>query len=203
MRIEVCGGIASGKTTLAAAEASLGLTPCHEQFQENPFLAKFYADVSAYAFETEITYLLQHYSQIREALPTPRLATDFSLALDLAYAFVTLQPEDQQTFAAVLNRVVEKVGVPSLIVRLECDSRVERDRIKKRNRQPEQSVSLEYLDALDVAIDRALASHWSRSVPVIRIDSHSADFRVAGDGREPVLQQIAASIRSVTLSADA
>lgn len=203
MRIEVCGGIASGKTTLAAAMASLGLIPCHERFQENPFLTKFYADLPAYAFETEITYLLQHYSQIREALLAPRLATDFSLALDLAYAYVTLQPEDQQTFAAVLSRVFEKVGAPSLIVRLECDSRVELDRIQKRNRQPEQSISLEYLDALDSAIDRALESRWFRSVPVIRIDSHRADFRVAGDGREPVLQQIAASLRSDTMRADA
>ena len=203
MRLETCGGIASGKTTLAAAVASVGLTPCHERFQENPFHAKFYADVSAYAFETEITYLLLHYSQIREALPTPGLATDFSLALDLAYAYVTLQPADQQTFAAVLDRVVEKIGTPSLIVRLECESRVELERIQTRNRQPEQSISLEYLDALDLAIDRALESRWFRSVPVVRIDSHRTDFREASDGREPVLQQIAASIRSLSLRADA
>jgi deoxyguanosine kinase len=202
VRIEVCGGIASGKTTLAAAAASLGLVPCHERFQENPFISKFYADVPAYAFETEITYLLQHYSQTREALPTPRLAADFSLALDLAYAYVTLQPADQQTFAAVLDRVVEKIGVPSLIVRLECDSRVELDRIETRNRQPEQSISLEYLDALDSAIDRALESRWFRRVPVVRIDSHRADFRADGDGKGPVLQQVAAAIRSISVHAD-
>ena len=194
MRIEVCGGIASGKTTLAAALSEKGYAPSFERFQDNPFFEQFYANRVRYAFETEITYLLQHFSQINDAQIGTRVGVDFSLALDLAYSYVTLQPADQRTFASVLDRVLEKAEPPSLIVRLQCESAVELARIHARQRLQEMSITVDYLDALEVAIDQALASPWFERVSVIRIDSQRSDFRVDGAGRATVLHQIAAAV---------
>ena len=191
MRIEICGGIASGKTTLASAMAALGSSVLLERFQDNPFFAKFYSDRDAYAFETEITFLLQHYSLLREASSGIEAATDFSLALDLAYADVTLEPPDQDVFKAVLCRAIEKLGPPTLIVRLECDSRIELKRIQARARKEEEAISLDYLDSVDSALEVALAGDWFATVPVVRINSHALDFRIGGAGRTAVIQQVA------------
>lgn len=198
MRIEVCGSIASGKTTLAAATAELGFAPCFERFQDNPFFAKFYADRNAYAFETEITFLLQHYSHMREATGDSTAVVDFSLALDLAYAVVTLEAADQTVFTSVLRRSLEKVGPPALIVRLECDSSIEIQRIRARARRGEEAISLNYLDAVDAALEDALASRWFAHVPVVKIDSHALDFRPGGADRIATLQQIASALRVTT-----
>ncbi|HRP37690.1 MAG TPA: deoxynucleoside kinase, partial [Candidatus Dojkabacteria bacterium] len=43
-RIEICGGIASGKTTLANLLARLDIEPILENFQTNPFWQAFYND---------------------------------------------------------------------------------------------------------------------------------------------------------------
>jgi deoxyadenosine/deoxycytidine kinase len=201
MRVEVCGSIASGKTTLAAATAGLGLSTSHERFQDNPFFAKFYSDRNAYAFETEITFLLQHYSQMHEATGASIAVADFSLALDLAYAEVTLEAADRLAFVSILRRALEKLGPPALIVRLDCDSGVELERIRARARKEEEAITLDYLDSIDTAIDAALASHWFAAVPVVRIDSHAMDFRTGAAGRAAVLQQVADALRVAVASA--
>ena len=201
MRVEVCGGIASGKTTLAAGLAEVRFTPYHERFQDNPFFAKFYGNRDAYAFETEITFLLQHYSLLREADGGAMAVADFSLALDLAYADVTLEPADQDVFKSVLRRAIDKLGPPALIVRLDCDSGVELERIRARARKVEDSISFDYLDSIDTAIEAALASHWFAAVPVVRIDSHAMDFRAGAAGRAAVLQQVADELRVAGASA--
>jgi deoxyadenosine/deoxycytidine kinase len=194
LRIEICGGIASGKTTLAALCREAGFSVRNERFQENPFFEKFYADPKAYAFEAELTYLLQHFSQSREAASEPRLAVDFSFVLDLAYARVTLQDVDQSAFDSLLTRVIEKIGLPALIVRLECPTDIELSRIQRRNRAAEQRMAAPFLCALDCQIELALGSPRFSCVPICRIDSSRVDFRPEGKDRHQVLERLIAAI---------
>lgn len=199
MRIETCGGIASGKTTLAIAMAELGSTVLLERFQDNPFFTKFYSDRNAYAFETEITFLLQHYSLMREAShASSMVVADCSLALDLAYAEVTLDAGDRTAFTSVLRRALERLGPPALIIRLECDSKVELARIQARAREGEEAIDLNYLDSVDVALEDVIAGGWFADVPVVRINSHALDFRTDGAGRPAALRQVADALRLVT-----
>lgn len=194
MRIEICGGIASGKTTLADLFGEVGFSVQRERFQENPFFEKFYADPAAYAFEAELTYLLQHFSQLREVASEPKLAIDFSLALDLAYSRVTLQDADQPAFDNLLTRIIDKIGLPTMIVKLDCPTHVELSRIQSRNRLAEQRITTPFLEALDGQVDLALRSPRFSCVPVCRIDSNAWDFRPEGKDRLQVLEQVMAAI---------
>jgi deoxyadenosine/deoxycytidine kinase len=197
MRVEICGGIASGKTTLASALSELGCVAVLERFQDNPFFDKFYIDRDSYAFETEITFLLQHYSLMREASNDSIAAADCSLALDLAYAEVTLEPADRTAFTSVLRRALEKIGSPTLIVRLDCDSSVQLARIRARARAGEEAIDVSYLNAIDSALDDVLAGRWFASAPVVRIDSHVSDFRPGGPDRHAVLRRVSDALRTV------
>ena len=90
-RIEICGGIASGKTTLCHLLTKRGLYSKFEDFKKNPFWALFYQNPNLHAFETEVTFLLQHYSQIKTSIPAlSMVAFDYSLLQDQAYARVNL-----------------------------------------------------------------------------------------------------------------
>ena len=61
--VEVCGGIASGKTTFASLMTRIDLIPIFEDFKKNPFWEAFYCNPGKYIFETEISFILLHYHQ--------------------------------------------------------------------------------------------------------------------------------------------
>ena len=86
-RIEVCGGIASGKTTFSELMRNIGIQPLFENFRANPFWKTFYSDSGKYTFEKEITFILQHYHQIKYEYKKNKInICDYSLLLDIAYA---------------------------------------------------------------------------------------------------------------------
>ena len=58
-RIEICGGIASGKTTLASLMKKLKVEVLFEDFKTNPFWKAFYVYPGKYIFETEINTQLK------------------------------------------------------------------------------------------------------------------------------------------------
>jgi deoxyguanosine kinase len=190
MRIEVCGGIASGKTTLAQLLACLNISPVLENFQANPFWKSFYADPVGTAFETEISFLLQHYHEIKAAARRGKpFACDFSLLLDFAYADVTLSGGRREAFERVLRQIREELPQPGLLVHLVCDPHVELERIRRRARDVEKSITLEYLEAINQALAEVLESEDGRS-KVFTIDSATVNFANDEETKHSVLKAI-------------
>lgn len=176
LRIEICGGIASGKTTLATLLKRAGIEAILENFQTNPFWEAFYRDSTAHAFETEVSFLLQHYHQIKTACAEEKIfACDFSLFLDLAYASVTLQGSQLKTFLAVHEEVSREVGPPVLLVYLQCGATTELERIRSRGRAVEKTITLEYLARLNDAVALQVANVHKR-IRVLTIDSEHRNF---------------------------
>ena len=176
-RIEICGGIASGKTTLVSLLEDAGIQGYFEQFESNPFFHLFYADRENFSFEAEITFLLQHVGAIKTSQHEKLAAFDFSLALDLAYAMTTLAQSDQSLFVRVLRRALTQVPPANLIVRLRCSPLVAIERIKARGRLVEQTVTVQYLETIEQNIDTTLFGEWFPGVSILELDSAMLDFR--------------------------
>lgn len=174
-RIEICGNIASGKTTLCQGMAKKGYFTIFEDFQKNPFFEDFYADPAAYSFETEVTFLLQHYNLIKKQKSEPLLASDYSLLLDMAYADVNLAGNRLKIFLEIVTELQKEIGLPSQIIHLVCPEEVLLKRIIRRSREVETSITIEYLNSLNKAISFRIKD-FSNQVPVITIDSHAIDF---------------------------
>jgi deoxyguanosine kinase len=176
LRIEICGGIASGKTTFATLLKHAGIDATLENFQTNPFWEAFYQDPVRHAFETEVTFLLQHYHQIKVNGATAKVfACDFSLLLDRAYANVTLHGSKRQTFLAVYKEAVRDLGLPDVLVHLQCGAAAELQRIRKRGRAVEESITLEYLDKLNDSVAQQV-SLVGKQTQVLTIDSEHKNF---------------------------
>src|SRR5882672_27038 len=170
-RIEVCGGIAAGKTTLARVMKHAGHNAVFENFRLNPFIEKFYSAPSFYSFETEISFLLQHYSQIKtEGELKGGVFCDYSLALDCAYAQVTLTQAQLEIFRVVHQGVTSEVGAPGLLIHLRCAPTTQLRRIRERNRVMENSISLAYLDSINCALEE-LVKPTSWNGRILEIDS--------------------------------
>lgn len=173
-RVEICGGIASGKTTLARLLKARGLSVELEDFHANPFWRAFYRNPKTVAFETELVFLLQHYHQIKQSRAT-RTVCDFSLILDRAYVDVTLGRRQREAFLTLFEYIWRELGPPQLLIYLTCDPREELRRIRRRGRAAETAIDLEYLRQVNQAVGRHVR-RVEGTAKTLRINSQDKDF---------------------------
>jgi deoxyguanosine kinase len=192
-RLEICGGIASGKTTLAKLLKRAGFTPVLEEFQRNPFLSAFYSNQVRYAVETELSFLLQHFHAIKKSASSPAVrACDFSFVLDHAYAKVTLPVRQQRQFGTVLRWLIEDVAEAPLLVHLICPPAIELRRIRRRGRVSERGVSEAYL----ADVNNQLADLVSRAkAKVFVLDSNAVNFSTDGRMQKRVVTDLKNFVR--------
>jgi len=174
--LEICGGIATGKTTLCQKFSEKGMHTVFEDFQTNPFWKEFYASPQEYAFETELSFHLQHYSLIKANLKYKNFACDFSLVQDMAYADINLTQRRHELFCDVAKELRNEVGFPKILIHVYCSENEQLQRIRERNRKPEESISKSYLASLNIAIKKRIVEIESLC-QVIHIDSSKTDFR--------------------------
>lgn len=187
-RVEICGGIASGKTTLAQILSDLDCVVLLEDFSANPFWSAFYTEPGRHVFETEVTFALLHYHQIHNADGSP-VVCDFSSLLDLAYADIGLQGERHRLFEDIVQELRRDIGLPSLVIQLDCTAEVEFERIRRRSRREEETISLEFLRLLNAAVLNRSNALRRQGIETIAIDTTSVDYRNE-PARTTILQQI-------------
>ena len=172
VRVEVCGGIASGKTTFASLLDRLGFDPIYENFQANPFWEAFYMVPEKYNFETEICFMLQHYHLIKRQIPEgKKIACDYSFLLDIAYAEMGLKGSQLNAFMMIYEEIAKELPPPALIIHLQCNALTELERIRKRARAVEESITLDFLDTLNKAVANEVCkfSNQAKVIPLIAL----------------------------------
>ena len=175
MRIEICGGIAAGKTTLAITLEKLGYRCVYEDLTSLKILKEFYSDPSLYTFETEIMCLLQHAYQIKaRKSKSGLLFADFSLEQDFAYASNNLAVSEQCAFNAVYTEVINQLLEPELIIYLKCDPLILKNRIVARGRIEEQGISVKYIENIICKLEERLGD---KKIQVISVDTGKYDLR--------------------------
>ena len=180
-RIEFCGNIGAGKSTVARLLAGHCRLPLiEEHYEQVPFWKEFYSSPPTYAFEKNISFLLFHSNAIRTAAANfdeRPLICDFALFQDLAYAALAGSTQDYQATLAVHDRLVVRVGPPSLIVHVKCSVEEQLTRIRKRGREPERAITSSFLNQLSQHISEELARHGS-GARVIEVNTEALDFVV-------------------------
>lgn len=196
--IEICGGIAYGKTTLAHLIGELGFQVMLEDFQSNPFYLAFYENPSAFAFEAELTFSLQHYHVIKRLKKTNLpFCVDFSPYLDLAYSMVTLEGTQRRTYTTVYDHIRSELGDPYVLLRVHCPPHVAHERILRRGRSAELGIEVSYLEKLDAALSDVVSS-VPANTRVVHIDSYLLDFANDAAHRRQVLETVRLSVERLS-----
>lgn len=178
MLIEICGGIASGKTTLCSIIGQYSFVQVHENYELNPFLNDFYTAPAMFAFETEVTFILQHYSLIKKNVMNGDFCCDFSLVQDGAYADLNLLDNRHHLFEGIESDFRTEIGFPDLLIYISCPAHILLKRVKSRNRLVEKDITIEYLEALNHTIENRVL-HNRDNIKILQIDSHEFDFRTS------------------------
>ncbi len=190
--IWVEGIIGSGKTTFAQEVSSrlnlhyLG-EPVGDGHTGNPYLAKFYQDPKTHAFAMQIFLLHRRYMMQQLAANEATglfgyagAILDRSLCGDLVFAKMLMRDGhiselDYQTYLLCYNTMCHTLHPPTLMVFLDATAQTAHDRMRKRNRAAESSVSLEYLTDLHTGYQEFLLEAgrslppWSHAVDILKL----------------------------------
>jgi len=178
--IAIEGAIGVGKTTLSrllSPRFNSGLLL--EVFEENPFLADFYADREGYAFQTQIFFLLSRYRQQLDVPSTledhPHLIADYTFEKDALFATLNLEGDELTTYHSVHNALAEKLVVPDLIVYLQAETEVLMQRIALRDRPYERNMDPDYIDNLNQTYESFFNTKRD-DVRVLKIDTNELNY---------------------------
>jgi deoxyadenosine/deoxycytidine kinase len=145
------GVIGAGKTSLAsrlAAENNARLIL--EQFEDNPFLPKFYKEPEKYAFPLELSFLASRFQQLKDQLSAgdlfrPLTIADYFIQKSLIFARKTLKGDELALYSRLFNIMAEVLPGPEMLVYLHLDVEDLKANIVRRGRDYEQEISLDYL----------------------------------------------------------
>ena len=164
--IVVAGNIGAGKTSLTERLGdSLGWEAAFESVSDNPYLPDFYADMRSWSFHLQIFFLGHRAEQyLNLARSSQSAILDRSIYED-AFIFAralhhlgNLNERDYLAYQRVFDLLVSTLPAPNLLIYLKAPVSVLIERIRRRGRNIESSISAEYLSLLDSFYDDWMTS---------------------------------------------
>jgi deoxyadenosine/deoxycytidine kinase len=199
--IAVAGNIGVGKSTLVELLSNrLGWTPFYEPVAENPYLSDFYADMTSWAFQSQIFFLTRRLSAHRALLDHPRSAIQDRSVYEDAEVFAynlflqgNMADRDYHSYRELYLVLAQFLPPPDLVVYLRASVQTLVERIAQRGRDYERQIEPEYLQSLN-----DLYETWIDSFtlcPVLTVPSDDLDY-VAHDSHldliaEKIMEKIA------------
>ena len=173
------GPIGAGKTTLARRLAArLSADMLLEQPGENPFLSRFYQDMTRYALPTQLFFLFQRVRMLEPLTQLDLFARpaigDFLLDKDPLFARLTLSEDELALYQKIYDALRPRTPVPDLVVYLQAQPSVLAERVRKRAAAFERGISEEYLALLADSYSRFF--HHYDAAPVLIVNSENLNF---------------------------
>ncbi len=177
--IVIEGPIGVGKTSLTRLVAKeFNARLILEKPEENPFLPQFYRDRKKYAFQTQISFLLNRFQQQREIaqfdLFNQITLSDYLFAKDRIFASMNLDDHELALYDQIYSLLNGQIPTPDLVIFLQAKPEVLHHRIKSRNTAYEKDVDLEYLKTLTEAYNYYFF-HYDQG-PLLVVDTSEIDF---------------------------
>jgi len=177
--ITIEGNIGAGKTTLAhLLSKRLNARLVLEEFDDNPFLPKFYENPKQYAFPLELFFMAERFKQLKDMLRTKDMfqsvtVSDYLFTKCLLFAKVDLPEEEFRLYQKLFDIMHQQIVFPDVVIYLHASVQKLQKNIKKRNRSYEQNIPDEYLFNIQETYTSYIKQH---NIKTIFIDASNADF---------------------------
>ena len=180
--VAVAGNIGVGKSTLVnKLSHKLGWQPFYEPVAENPYLADFYNDMSAWSFHSQVFFLSHRLrSHYQLAHHTESVIQDRSVYEDAEifaqnlYMRGFIHPRDYETYRGLYETLVEFLPPPDLVIYLRASVPTLLQRIASRGRDYERSISADYLGSLNDLYEKWISGFLL--CPVLTVPADELDY---------------------------
>ena len=180
--IAVAGNIGVGKSTLVKLLSEvLAWTPFYEPVTENPYLADFYEDMPAWGFHSQVYFLMRRLRIHRQLMSMHGSVIQDRSVYEDAEIFAhnlfrqgAISDRDYSTYRELYQVLVEFLPPPDLVIYLRASETTLLERISRRGRDYEQTISAEYLADLNT-----LYENWVETFtlcPILTIPCDNLDY---------------------------
>jgi deoxyadenosine/deoxycytidine kinase len=191
--IAIEGVIGVGKTTLVEALAErLDATQVLEEWEENPFLKRFYDGRAHSGFQTELFFLLSRYRQQRELVQrklfADTLVADYVFEKSRLFAYLNLDDSDLLIFDKLYAALSEGLPKPDVVIYLQASTEMLMKRIVGRGRPEERSIEREYI----VELGQAYSHYYFHydATPLLVVNTEDVDFSKRPEDVDDLLKQL-------------
>ncbi len=191
--VSIVGAPASGKTTLAEhLAAEMPATLLREDYAGNPFLADSCAGRAEARLPGQLYFLMSRVAQLNESHWPGNgvVVTDYGFCQDAIFAQLRLGADDLRLYERIARRVNGLVHPPEVLVLLEAPPEVLLERIARRGRDFEKTLTAAFLSEITEAYNSVVAE---ARCPVLRVDCHAQDLR-RQDCRAELVRRIRESL---------
>ena len=178
MRIAIAGNIGAGKTSLTKQlSKSLKYKSYYEDVIANPYLDDFYNHMERWSFNLKIYFLNSRFKQLvsidkgRENVIQDRTIYEdaFTFAPNLN-AMGLMTQRDYDNYLSLFDTMINLVKPPDLLVYLQSSIPNLVNKIHKRGRDYEKTISIEYLSRLNERYEAWITNYNSGKLLKINVD---------------------------------
>lgn len=194
--VAIAGHIGVGKSTLTQLlSEAFDIQAFHEPNMENPFLKRFYSDMSQWAFHSQVFFLVHKFNAHRTLLDKGEAMIQDRTIYEDAEIFAThlaesglMSPEEFKTYFDLYSEFIQLLPPPTLMIYLQASVETLVSRIEKRGRPEEQSIPRVYLESLHTLYE-SWFERYDRS-PKLVIEVDHLDYVHSDEDRAAVVKLI-------------
>lgn len=177
--IAIEGVIGAGKTSLAKKlSEKLSAKLVLEEFENNPFLEKFYDDRKRYAFQAQMFFLINRFKQQeqfnQEDLFSKYVVADYIFDKDQIFAYLNLSGEELKLYESIFPLLKRDLRKFDLVIFLQASVDRLIYNIKKRGRSVEKNLTRSYIRDLCEAYNNFFFKY--NSTPLLIVNTTDIDF---------------------------
>lgn len=199
MHIGIAGNIGCGKTTLTRLLSQhYGWTPRYESVTYNPYLEDYYSDILRWSFNLEVYFLAQRFKDVlkiagsEETIIQDRTIMEgVNIFVQNNYRMGNLSDRDYDTYMDLYRLMMSQVRNPDLLIYIRGSVPHLVSQIRRRGRDYEQSMSLEYLGGLNELYEKWIASYEGK---ILILDGDNLDFENRPEDFSSITDKIDATL---------
>ena len=178
MHIAIAGNIGAGKTSLAELLAKHYKWEAHfEDVIDNPYLDDFYNHMERWSFNLQIYFLKSRFQQLLKIKESEKPIIQDRTIYEDAYIFAPnlkamglMNQRDFKNYQELFELLESLIKGPDLLVYLRSSIPNLVNKIHKRGRDYENSISIDYLSRLNERYEAWISTYDKGEILVIDVD---------------------------------
>lgn len=179
MHIAIAGNIGAGKTSLTELLAKhYNWEPHYEDVIDNPYLDDFYNHMERWSFNLQVYFLKSRFEQLLSFRENNKTVIQDRTIYEDAHIFAPnlnamglMNQRDFNNYKGIFELMESLIQGPDLLIYLRSSIPNLVNKIHKRGREYESSISIDYLSRLNERYEAWISSYDASKLIIIDVDS--------------------------------